>query len=228
MILKKILGNIKLILTALLLLSLFLWNGERKKRISKESELKVTEKMLASKEIELATTKDFNNKLQKAKTRREVYYTVREDSISKFYKHRVSYAHRKLSDAEKKLNEALREAPDTVLIEETGQAPKTLSDGFKKDNLTLRYDIFYQGEIFDIDFDWEIKEKVVENNHIIYEDRPVYVPTEKSFGYASYSYGGFYHDFQVGYVSKKGIGINGGGIYLDNKVSPKIGVTIRF
>jgi len=202
----------------ILVILFFLWSGSVKDNKIKDSCISSLRQDSILLTADLKAQKDFTNKLQKAKTKIDTFYSFKIDSITKHYKYKVSYAGKKLS-------EALNKDADTTFIYCPVVDVQKLSDGFKKDDLTLDYDIFYKGEILDIDFDWEIKEKIVVKNHIIYEDviveKPVYL--KSSYFYGAYSYAGNIHDFNIGYIHKN-IGFNSGAIFFDKKLYPKIGI----
>lgn len=210
-----LLGAVGVLIITIIVLSVILSKTDAK-RDKLNSELK-------NKNIEISTLQDFINKLQKAKTQEKEYFILKTDSISKKYKSEISYY--------KKLwRDALNKSGDTVFVENESDSIfsiKTLSDGFKVDNLSLNYTATYWGGIENIDFTWDIKEKLVEKNHIVYEDKPVNVPTPMAHYLLSYHYGGFYHDFEFAYFSKGAMGIGGGGIYYNGKFHPKFGLSIK-
>ena len=159
----------------------------------------------------LKSAKDFVNKLQKAKTKVDTVYKIIKGDTKIIYK-------------------TVFKTPDSVSVIDTTNNIKTLFDGFKNDELELNYLATYSGEIYDINFDWNIKEKIVIKDHIIYEtvykDKIVY--KNKSYYYASYYYGDILHDFNFGYVSKSKIGFGCGATIFNKNVYPKFGITVLF
>lgn len=201
----------------------FLWQGNRKDIKILKNENKSLKQDSITLTADLKSTKDFVNKLQNSKTKTEEYYKDKIGSVEKEYKIVVSYK-------DKLLSQALNQAHDTTFIANVNADNKTLSDSLKTADLNLKYSIDYWGEIYNIGFDYKVKEKTVIQNHVIYEpvDRPVYVCNPRSYYYASYYYGGSMHEINFGFISKKNIGFGGGITIFDRKIYPKIGVEIIF
>ena len=197
---------------------------------SKKSELSLENKELSNdnykKDIEIETKNDFITKLQKTKTQIEVTFKEEKGKYHKEY----------TSNLKKKDNLIARlknKPPQYIIVKDTATDINTLSDCFKKPNLTLDYTLKYKGEFLGIYFDYTVKQKIVTKDNIIYESYPVekikYVKT--NFFQISYSYGlstdHKIHDFSVAYITKFGVGFKLGAELFDGIFMPKAGVIIQ-
>lgn len=221
---------------------IYLWqnNLSEKKEVAKDLKKETDKNVTLNAKYE--ATKDFVNKLQTTKTSTEVYY-----------KNKSGKEHRKytvnLNKKDKLITKLRNKQPKTVIVYDTTTNIQTVSDGFIAEDLTLDYVVETRGILLNIDFEWEVKEKTIIKNNIIYEtvykDKDVFI--KKTNWIFNYNYGlssNFnYHDFNVTYTTKIGIGINFGVSFIDMKnpinyvndvpvidkeIIPKVGVSIKF
>ena len=189
----------------------FLWQGVLKDKKYLDSEFTELNQKYITCDADLRSAKDFVNKLQKAKTKVDTLYRITSGDTKIVY-------------------DTVFSTSDVISAIDTTKDIKTLSDGFKTDELELNYFAKYSGEIYSIDFTWDVKETVVMKDHIIYEtiykDKIVY--KNKSHYYASYYYGSVLHDINFGYISKSNIGFGCGVTIFNKKAYPKIGITVLF
>jgi len=200
----------------------FLWKSEKKENSQYSSKIEKYRSDSVFMSEKLRASHESYSKLEKAKTKVEIFYKDKNGSITRNFESKLDHERKLRRLAEMKPN-------DTVYLQKEDNTPKTLYDTFKNDDFTLRYSIDYYGGIFNVDFDWDLKQKTAIKEHIIYEtiykDKIVY--RDKYHHYVSYSYGGVLHDVEFG-MFKKNMGFQGGVVFYDKKVLPKVGVSVLF
>ena len=174
------------------------------------------------------------NKLSDSKTHQETAFKEEKFKIIKDYTKKL----------QKKPKIVYRDAPsdtEPIITVNPTTSTKTLSDAFKTDILTMDYKIHYKGEILGTEFYPTIKQKVITNSNIVYEDKPypVFKYIKKAQFGIMYNYGFSnnltIHDFNIIYKSKTNLGVNFGMLMINNKALendmeyvPKVGVSIWF
>lgn len=174
------------------------------------------------------------NKLSDSKTQQEITFKESTDKIVKDYTER-------LGKKAKNDNTAPEKPSEPIITTDPTTDTQTLSDAFKTDVLTMDYKIHFKGEILGTEFYPIVKQKIITNNKIVYEDKPYpvfkYIKKDQ-FGFM-YSYGFSnnlrIHDFTVMYKSKTNLGASFGVMLIDNKALendmeyvPKVGVSVWF
>lgn len=114
---------------------------------------------------------DFANKLQTAATEKTVKFTNKYGKLSKKYNIDITKYRYLLAKAESK-------SIDSIFIPTLSPDIKMVKDSLKDEDLFLYYKALVWGELLEISFDYRVKEKLVIEKKIIYEDRFIDRPFE--------------------------------------------------
>lgn len=135
----------------------------------KADEIETLQKDTAKLNLKVNFLQDFANKLQTAATEKTIEYTEKYGNLSKKYNIDVTKYRYLLAKAENK-------PPDSVFIPSEDIGVKLVSDSLRNEDLFLHWRALVLGELLQIDFNYQIKEKSVVEKKIIYEDRFVDKP----------------------------------------------------
>ena len=202
----------------------FLWSGVKKDLETSNKDLEAEKNNVISLTAQLQAQKDFTNNLQKSFKKRD---TAFKEEIGQIH---VDYTS-KLKKRDNLIRKYKNKPPEYILIHDTTSDIKTLKDRFKTPNLTLDYSLKYKGDFLGIKFDYRVKEKIVVEDNIIYEDvlvdRPVYI--KSNYFIFEYDYiissASKNHDFSVGYITKSGFGFRTGVLLFNDTFYPKVGLS---
>lgn len=224
-----VLKNRRFIPYVLILIFGTMWYFEKDWRLSLKSELNEITIKYDSVNI-LIGIKDLDySDLEASKTSLDTFYSQSVGNLKWYYEDLIKETANNSAVA---LNEPL----ETHISIDTSTNIKTLIDTVSLDNSILRYKALYSGLFHSIKFDWQIEKETIVKENVVYKTiyQEIEIPERRSYFYASYLYGGDIQDINLGYISKRRIGIAGGVSYLNknilpkSKVYPKIGVIFVF
>ncbi len=204
----------------------FLMKDARKDNKIKDSAIYQLKQDSISVKAELNATKDFVNKLQNSKTKQETTFKEIKGRIIKTY-------NKELRKRDNLITRLKNKKPEYIIVKDSATDITTLSDRFKTSDLTLDYIAKYKGEFLGITFDYKVKQKIITVDHIIYEPKyiPKPYPVKRNYFQFIYNYVPStthnIHDFNVGYVTKFGVGFNTGGLLFDGEFYLKVGIVIQ-
>jgi len=163
----KLIKIISRIIFALMVIVLFFTIKQNKKL---NTQLDYSNQLVEKYKESDSTSKLAYDALLESKTKTLIYYEDKIGTITKDYSN-------KLKQKDNLIKQYANKPADTIKIPVVYANIETLTDSLKTPDLKLNYVMQYAGMIYDIKFDYVVKEKITVKKSIVYVPKPY--PVEK-------------------------------------------------